>query len=163
MIHGSYCGWTKSCTTLKPWEAIAFWYLRGNRIIPGFLRCCDMEFATIHSGPLALRVVFGEPQGRGLESRKPGARTCGLKTREPENASPLQMKRKLRHRKKTTDSARGRCRTGHVGVKVGVNVTFSPKLCFIKVWHARRDLHGRPNIYPSSKKGRSWLPYVKSW
>ena len=25
-----YCGWTKSCTTLKPWETIVCWYLQGN-------------------------------------------------------------------------------------------------------------------------------------
>ena len=26
----SYCGWTKSCTTFKPWETIVCWYLQGN-------------------------------------------------------------------------------------------------------------------------------------
>ena len=26
----TYCGWTKSCTTSKPWETIVCWYLRGN-------------------------------------------------------------------------------------------------------------------------------------
>ena len=26
----SYCGWTKSCTTLKPWEVIVRWHLHGN-------------------------------------------------------------------------------------------------------------------------------------
>ena len=26
----SFCGWTKSCTTLKPWETIVSWYLQGN-------------------------------------------------------------------------------------------------------------------------------------
>ena len=25
-----YCGWTKSCTTLKRWETIVCWYLQGN-------------------------------------------------------------------------------------------------------------------------------------
>ena len=28
--YGTYCGWTRSCTTLKRWEAIACWYLQGN-------------------------------------------------------------------------------------------------------------------------------------
>ena len=34
---------------LKPWETIICWYLQGNRTIPGFLRWCEMDFATIHS------------------------------------------------------------------------------------------------------------------
>ena len=25
-----YCGWTKSCTTLKPWETTVCWYLQRN-------------------------------------------------------------------------------------------------------------------------------------
>ena len=33
----SYCGWTKSCTTLNPWEAIICWYLRGESSFRGFL------------------------------------------------------------------------------------------------------------------------------
>ena len=45
-----YCGWTKSCTTLK-WEAIVCWYFTGNRIIPGFLRWCEMDF--VHPQQLA--------------------------------------------------------------------------------------------------------------
>ena len=27
---GQYCGWTKSCTTSKPWETTVCWYLQGN-------------------------------------------------------------------------------------------------------------------------------------
>ena len=27
----TYCGWTKSCTTLKLWETIVCWYLQGNQ------------------------------------------------------------------------------------------------------------------------------------
>ena len=29
---------------LKPWDAIVCWYLQGNRIIPWFLRWCEMDF-----------------------------------------------------------------------------------------------------------------------
>ena len=29
-LANSYCGLTKSCTTLKPREAIVRWYLQGN-------------------------------------------------------------------------------------------------------------------------------------
>ena len=29
-IIWTYCGWTKSCITLKPWKAIVCWYLQGN-------------------------------------------------------------------------------------------------------------------------------------
>ena len=34
----TYCGWTKSCTTLKPRGTILAWYLQGNRLNQGFLR-----------------------------------------------------------------------------------------------------------------------------
>ena len=34
------CGWTNSCTTLKPWETTVCWYLQGGHTIPGFLRWC---------------------------------------------------------------------------------------------------------------------------
>ena len=30
-------------------ETLVWWYLQGNRFIPGFLRWCEMDFATIHS------------------------------------------------------------------------------------------------------------------
>ena len=26
--HESYCGWTESCTTSKPWETIVHWHLQ---------------------------------------------------------------------------------------------------------------------------------------
>ena len=42
-----YCGWTKSCTTWKPWETIVCWYLQKNQIIPGVLRWC--RISSIHS------------------------------------------------------------------------------------------------------------------
>ena len=38
-----YCGWTKSCTTLKPWENIVCWYLQGHHdsrvswVVQGFV------------------------------------------------------------------------------------------------------------------------------
>ena len=32
-----FCGWTKSCTTLKPWETTVCWYLQGIRPFQGFL------------------------------------------------------------------------------------------------------------------------------
>ena len=28
--NATYCGWTKSCTTWKPWETIVCWCLQGN-------------------------------------------------------------------------------------------------------------------------------------
>ena len=28
--RGTYCGWTKSCTTLIPWETVICWYLQRN-------------------------------------------------------------------------------------------------------------------------------------
>ena len=27
-----YCGWTKSCTSWKPWETTVCWYLQGNHL-----------------------------------------------------------------------------------------------------------------------------------
>ena len=44
-----YCGWTKSCTTLKPWETIVCWYLQGNRIILGFFGWCVAWISSISS------------------------------------------------------------------------------------------------------------------
>ena len=38
-----YCGGTKSCTTLKPWQPLFVGILRGI-IVPGFLRWCEMDF-----------------------------------------------------------------------------------------------------------------------
>ena len=32
----------------EPWDTIVCWYFQGNRVIPGFLRWCEMDFATIH-------------------------------------------------------------------------------------------------------------------
>ena len=28
----SYCGWTKSCTSWKPWETTVCWYLQENHL-----------------------------------------------------------------------------------------------------------------------------------
>ena len=49
-----YCGWTKSISHHgKPWFVVIY---RGTTI-PGFLRFCEMDFATIHS--TSLRVKSG--------------------------------------------------------------------------------------------------------
>ena len=52
-------GWTKSCTTLKPWETIICWYLQVNQIIPGFLRRCRIlcmhSRHRLHLWPLCFR------------------------------------------------------------------------------------------------------------
>ena len=45
----TYCGWTKSCTTLNPWENLACRYLQGNHNSQVSERWCEMDFATIQS------------------------------------------------------------------------------------------------------------------
>ena len=58
------CGWKseiqKSHHLETMVESIVCWYLQGNRILPGFLRWCEMDFATIHSGSKHVaRVAIG--------------------------------------------------------------------------------------------------------
>ena len=45
----SYCGWTKSCTTCKTCLKPLFVGLYRRIIVPEILRCCEMDFASIHS------------------------------------------------------------------------------------------------------------------
>ena len=75
-IVADYCGWTKSCTTLKPWETILYWYLQADRIIPGFLRWCEMHF--VHpQGSIGHDWVFTSTQGNQLAGIQGGTRDQG--------------------------------------------------------------------------------------
>ena len=47
-----YCGWTKSCTTLKPWELLVRWYLQGESSFQGFLAVAGK--LSIHSRELGV-------------------------------------------------------------------------------------------------------------
>ena len=63
----TYCGWTKSCAQLNPIKPLFVgfgWYLEGNRIIPGFLRWCEMDCATIHSRAMVAPEAWQPSQGR---------------------------------------------------------------------------------------------------
>ena len=42
-----YCGWTESCTTLKPWLKPLFVDIYRGIIIPGFLGWCKMDPFTV--------------------------------------------------------------------------------------------------------------------
>ena len=45
-----YCGWTKSCTTFKPWKTIVCWYLQGGH------HChCTVGVGTAEVGPGSAR------------------------------------------------------------------------------------------------------------
>ena len=83
-LFNTYRGWKKSCTTLKPWETIFFWYLQGNRIIPGFFGWCEMDFVHPHLPitPMGTCDMGGASWGLGEKS-------CDPRSRDP-NAMPLK-------------------------------------------------------------------------
>ena len=71
-----YCGWTKSCTTSKPWETIVCWYLQGNQIILGSLGWCEMDFAHPPSYPILEDGLPSHPVTR-LSYSGPGGSATG--------------------------------------------------------------------------------------
>ena len=65
-----YCEWTKSVrTTLKPWETRVCWYLKENRIIPRFLRWCEMDFVHPQWGHFPRSSFTFESLGETLPPR----------------------------------------------------------------------------------------------
>ena len=51
----SYCGWTKSCTTLKAWETIVYWNLQGK---PSFQGSLGAKWSSsIHRGSTSTLVL----------------------------------------------------------------------------------------------------------
>ena len=64
---GSYCGWTKSCTTLKPWEAFFGWYLQVNH--PSRVFSVVQDFVHPQQGSFPHSLQVGEfSSGSGPES-----------------------------------------------------------------------------------------------
>ena len=88
-----YSGWTKSCTTLKPWDTVACWYLFGESSFQGFLGGAGFRPSTVsylwsHSGR-APRVErsSGPFSGKACDPSVGGVltnMTCALKTQRPE-------------------------------------------------------------------------------
>ena len=65
------CGWTKSCTTLKPWEIMVCWYIYREVSIRGFLRWC--RISSIHRR--------GPQNGRNTPDRLSIASVCSFWSR----------------------------------------------------------------------------------
>ena len=78
-LCGNYCGWTKSCTTLKPWEDIVRWYLQGNHSFQGFLSGAGFRPSTVSQ--LHTTQTGKNPKTTQLVSPPPPP---------PKGASPLQ-------------------------------------------------------------------------
>ena len=102
--QGSYCGWTKSGTTMKPWlKLLLVGTDRGiKRNIPGILRWCAMNFATIHSmcfleSP-ASRGVCADKLTSGFSRSGIGLPSTLAKRHATQRALALHLKRATSYR-----------------------------------------------------------------
>ena len=65
-------------------ETIVCWYVQGNRIIPGFLGWCEINFATIHSIFATEYLSAGASMGHSEDQ----LRRTGFFDGSPERDSP---------------------------------------------------------------------------